>query len=241
MNIALDSANSNITRQQMVQEAQALREQNEKLQQQLEGTFNERQSKEATNIDLEKNIELERNKVNKIIESMDQSDQDKFHRLDELAQKLNENNSRMHEEINVMNNKKSNLETITKNSSDRNEAVRMLLKLNELERKLIAAKDEERNRLTPAQEREKLIAEVRENKQALTGMQHQIKLAEDSLAEKRELLQQIDDDIDEGNSDRYAKYKELKHRDEMMTKFMDGFKDSLANESKSKSDGSLVT
>lgn len=225
----------------MVQEAQALREQNEKLQQQLEGTFNERQSKEATNIDLEKNIELERNKVNKIIESMDQSDQDKFHRLDELAQKLNENNSRMHEEINVMNNKKSNLETITKNSSDRNEAVRMLLKLNELERKLIAAKDEERNRLTPAQEREKLIAEVRENKQALTGMQHQIKLAEDSLAEKRELLQQIDDDIDEGNSDRYAKYKELKHRDEMMTKFMDGFKDSLANESKSKSDGSLVT
>lgn len=234
MNIALDSANSNISHHQMVQEAQALREQNESLQQQLESTFRERQAKEASNADLERNIELERNKINKIIESMDESDQEKFHRLDELALKLNGDNNRMHEEINVMNNKKSNFETIVKTSADRSEAVRMLLKANELERKLIAAKDEEKNRLTPAQEREKLISEVRENKQALSGIQHQIKLAEDSLSEKRDLLQQIDDDIDEGNSDRYAKYKELKHRDETMTKFMDAFKDSLAAETTSK-------
>lgn len=234
MNIAIDSANSNIDRQQMVHEAKLLREQNEKLQHQLEGTFNDRQSKDVINVDLERSIELERNKIKKIIELMDKSEQEKFHRLDELAQELNDNNNRMHEEIHVTNNKRSMLETIVKNSPDRIEAVRMLLMLNELERKLVSAKYEEKNRLTPAQEREKLIADVRENKQALTGMQHQIKLAEDQLTEKRELLQQIDDDIDEGNSDRYAKYKELKHRDEMITKFMDGFKESLATENKSK-------
>lgn len=236
MNIALDSANSNIDRQQMVQEAQSLREQNEKFQQQLEGTFNDRQSKDVINVDLERSIELERNKIKKIFEIMDKSEQEKFHRLDELAQKLNDTNNQMHEEINVISHKKSMMENIVKNSADRNEAVRIHLKLNKLERKLISAKDEEKNRLTPAQEREKLIADVRENKQALTGIQHQIKLAEDQLTEKRELLQQIDDDIDEGNSDRYAKYKELKHRDEMITKFMDGFKNSLAAETKSKRD-----
>lgn len=233
MNIALDSANSNITRQQMIQETTALREQNEKLQLQLESTFSERQTKEAINSKLEKEIESERNKINKIIESMSIDDQEKYHQLDQLAEKLGDENIKMHEEINSMINKKSNLETIIKSSSERTEAVRMLSKLNEIETKLIAAKEEKQNRLTPAQEREKLISEVRENKQALTSIQHQIKLAEDTLTEKRELLQQIDDDIDEGNSERYAKYKELKHRDETMTKFMDNFKESIAAEAKS--------
>ncbi|XP_031631597.1 putative leucine-rich repeat-containing protein DDB_G0290503 isoform X2 [Contarinia nasturtii] len=230
MNIALDSANSNITRQQMNQETTVLRERNEEFQQQLEKTFNEKQAKEAINEKLEKEIELERNKINKVIEAMSEPDQEKYRKLDALAQQLSEQNNAMHEEINMMINKRDNLETIAKSSNERAEAVRLLLKLNELEMKLMQLKEEEQRRLTPAQEREKLIGEVRENKQALNGIQHQIKLAEDALHEKRELLQQIDDDLDEGNSERYAKYKELKHRDETMSKFMDNFKENLQAE-----------
>lgn len=234
MNIALDSANSNITRQQMNQETTVLRERNEVLQQQLEKAFNEKQAKEAINVKLEKEIELERNKINKVIESMNEADQEKYRKLDALAQKLGDQNSKMHEEINGMVNKRTNLETIAKSSAERAEAVRLLLKLNELEMKLMTSKEEEQNRLTPAQEREKLINEVRENKQALTSIQHQIKLAEDTLNEKREVLRQIEDDLDEGNSERYAKYKELKHRDETMSKFMDSFKENLQAETNSK-------
>lgn len=230
MNIALDSANSNITRQQMNQETTVLRERNEELQLQLEKAFGEKQSKEAVNQQLEKEIEVERNKINKVIESMNESDQQKYRQLDEMAQKLGDANNKMHEEINMMINKKTNLETIAKSSPERAEAVRLLLKLNELEMKLMASKEEEQNRLTPAQEREKLISEVKENKQALTSIQHQLKLAEETLAEKRELLRQIEDDLDEGNSERYAKYKELKHRDETMSKFMDSFKESMQAE-----------
>lgn len=233
MNIALDSANSNITRQQMNQETVVLRERNEMLQQQLEKAFSEKQAKEAVNEKLEKEIELERNKINKVIDSMSVSDQEKYRKLDELAQKLGDQNSQMHEEINSMINKKTNLETIAKSSAERAEAVRLLLKLNELEMKLMASKEEEQNRLTPAQEREKLISEVRENKQALTSIQHQIKIAEDTLNEKRELMRQIEDDLYEGNSERYAKYKELKHRDETMSKFMDNFKEHLQAETNS--------
>lgn len=233
MNIALDSANSNISRQQMNQETTVLRERNEELQQKLEKVFNERQSNEAINEKLESEINVERNKINRVIESMTEADQQKYHELDDKVRKLGEANSKMHEEINMMINKKTNLETIVKNSAERAEAIRLLLKLNELEMKLMASKEEEQNRLTPAQEREKLINEVRENKQALTSIQHQIKLAEDTLNEKRELLRQIDDDLDEGNSERYAKYKELKLRDATMTAFMDTFKDSLQAEKNS--------
>lgn len=123
MNIALDSANSNITRQQMNQETTVLRERNEELQQQLEKTFNEKQAKEALNEKLEKEIELERNKINKVIESMSETDQEKYRKLDALAQKLGEKNNAMHEEINMMINKKTNLETIAKSSNERTEAV----------------------------------------------------------------------------------------------------------------------
>lgn len=234
MNIALDSANSNISRQQMNQETTVLRERNEDLQQKLEKAFNERQANEAINEKLEAEINVERNKINRVIESMSEADQQKYHELDEKVRQLGDANSKMHEEINMMINKKTNFETIVKNSAERAEAIRLLLKLNELEMKLMVSKEEEQNRLTPAQEREKLINEVRENKQALTSIQHQIKLAEDTLNEKRELLRQIDDDLDEGNSERYAKYKELKLRDATMTQFMDTFKDSLQAEKNSK-------
>lgn len=234
MNIALDSANSNITRQQMIQEATVLRERNEEMQQHLEQTFSERQTKEALNEKLEKEIKSEHNKINKVIESMSEADQQKYHELHDQVRTLDDINSKMHDEINLMMNKKTNLDTIIKNSAERSDAVRLLLKLNESEMKLIASKEEEQNRLTPTQEREKLINEVRENKQALNSIQHQIKLGEDALNEKREILRQIDDDLDEGNSERYAKYKELKVRDETMTKFMDTYKDSMQNERESK-------
>lgn len=218
----------------MNQETSALRERNEELQQQLEKAFSERQLKDGVNEKLEKEINLERNKINKVIESMGETDQQKYHKLDEQALKFGDANNKMHEEINMMMNKRTNLETIIKGSTERAEAVRLLLKLNELEMKLIASKEEEQNRLTPAQEREKLIHEVKENKQALTSIQRQIKLADDTLNEKRELVRQIDDDLDEGYSERYAKYKELKVRDETMTKFMDNFKESLQDEMNSK-------
>lgn len=233
MNITLDAANSNVSRQQMQQETVALRERNESLQSQLETVFGERQAKETINATLEKEIEAERNKINKVIEAMPDTEQTKYHQLEQLAQKLGNENNKMHEQINEMMNQKTNLETMVRSTNERNEAVRLMTKLNELQLKLDAAKEEEQNRLTPAQEREKLIADVRENKQALNSIQHQIKIAEDTLSEKRELLQQIEDDLDEGGSERHAKYKELRVRDETMTTFMETFKDKMEEEKKS--------
>lgn len=233
MNIALDSANSNVSRQHMQQETFGLRERNEQLQARLEKTFTERQAKEVKNKELEAEIEQERNKISGIIESMSESDQAKYRQYDESTQKYIAETSKNHEQIAALLNQKSSLETVIQNSSDRMEMVRLMLVLNELETKLERTKDDERKRLTPAQEREKLINDVRENKQALTSIQHQIKFAEDALNEKKELLQQIEDDLEEGNVERYAKYKELKRRDEAMTEFMETFKVKFEDEKRS--------
>lgn len=227
MNIALDSANSNISRQQMHNETNALREQNENLQQKLETVFRERQAKESENLKIQSQIDDERKKINNVIEKMPETEQMKYNQLDQLVNKLNDENNKMHETINEMLNKKKNFETMIQNSIERSEAIRLVTKLNELEMRLMNAKDDEQNRLSPEQQREKLINEVRENKQALTSIQHQIKIAEDTLLEKREILQQINEDLDDENSDRHAKYKELRSRDAVMSEFMDTFKERL--------------
>lgn len=232
MNIALDSANSNISRQQMHNETNALREQNDKLQKQLETVFRERQNKENENTIIESQIGDERKKIINVIEKMPETEQMKYNHMENLVNKLNEENNKMHEQINEMINQKKNLETMIRTSIDRTEAVRLMTKLNELEMKLMNAKEDEQNRLSPEQQREKLINEVRENKQALTSIQHQIKIAEDTLTEKREILQQINQDLDDEHSDRHAKYKELRSRDTVMTEFMDTFKERLDKQKK---------
>lgn len=236
MNIALDSANSNVSRQQMHNETNVLREQNESLQLRLESVFRERQSKEAANAAIERQIEEERSKVAKVIEQMTDAEQAKYGQLEQLVQRLGDQNSQMHEQINEMMVQKTNLETMVRGSVDRGEAARLMIKLGELELRLLTAKEEELSRLTPEQQREKLISEVRENKQALTSIQHQIKIAEDTLLEKREVLQQINDDLDDDNSDRHAKYKELRARDAVMTEFMDQFKHRIEGQHKGTSD-----
>lgn len=234
MNIALDAANSNVSRQQMQQEALALRERNEHLQVSLESTFTDRQTKQAKNTLLEAEIEQERNKVSEIINAMNVDDQMKYWQLEESAKKFTAGTGEYHEQIAALLNQKASMETVVQNSSERMEMVRLMTILHEQEEKLDKLRDDERRRLTPAQEREKLINEVRENKQALTSIQHQIKFAEVALNENRELLQQIENDLEEDSLERYAKYKELKRRDETMSAFMETFKDKFDAMRKSK-------
>lgn len=233
MNIALDAANSNVSRQQMQQEALALRERNERLQVSLEATFTDRQTKEAQNKQLEAEIEQERNKISEIINAMSADDQLKYRQLEESIKKYTDETDKYHGQIAALLSQKASMQTVVQSSADRVEMVRLLTILNEQQQKLDKLKEEERRRLTPAQEREKLINEVRENKQSLTSIQRQIKLSEDALKEKKELLQQIENDLDEGSLERYAKYKELKRRDETMSVFMDTFKEKFDAEKKS--------
>lgn len=233
MNIVLDASNSNVSRQQMQNETSALRERNEELQARLEETFTERQTKETKNKQLESEVEQERNKISEISKSMSDNDQIQYRSLEQSVQRYTHETNKFHERIEALNSQKSSMETVIQNSMDRVELVRLLSILNDQEHKLEKLKSDEQKRLTPTQEREKLISEVRENKLALTSIQHQIKFAEDALKEKKEFLQQIEDDLEEGSVERYAKYKELKRRDETMTIFMETFKEKYEDEKRS--------
>lgn len=233
MNIVLDSHSTGLTRQQIQQETVAIRERNENVQLQLENLFSERQIKEEQNKKLEKDIVDEKNKLNEMIYALSETDQKRYHTLQIQLETLRNENTKIHDEIETVLKQKDRLESMIITSQSRLEAARLLGKLNESVAKRNALREEEANRLSPAQEREKLIAEVRANNQALQQISRQMKLIDDQLIEKREQLQQIEQDLDEGASDRHAKYKELKRRDETMNAFMETFSHDMITEKQS--------
>ncbi|ETN65728.1 coiled-coil domain containing 2 [Anopheles darlingi] len=227
MNLSLDNFSSGMTRQHLLNETAALRERNEHVQEQLELIFKQRQLKDSENRDLEKETEKEKNKVNEMINSLPDDGQRKYRELQALSESLRKQNTLYHSQISEIEKQKERLTTLIMNSQTRSDAHRLKSKLKELVSKRNAMRDEENNRLSPAQEREKLINEVRSNNQSLASIGKQQKIIEDQLNEKKEMLQQVEQDLEEGNSERHIKYKELKKRDEVMSTFMDSFKRNM--------------
>jgi intraflagellar transport protein 74 len=235
MNLALESSSTGATRQQLQNQTLVFREKNELMQSQLEQIFKERQNKEMQSGQLETAIANEKAKMNEMIYALSADEQNRYREHQLMCERLKTENGEIHARIEAAIKQKEKLSSAVINSQARLEAVKLHSKLREITAKRNQLKDEETNRLTPAQEREKLINEVRLNNQAISSMGKQMKIAGEQLAERREHLSQVEQDLDEGSSDRHTKYKELKKRDEMMTSFMETFQAQMTQERQSKS------
>ena len=240
MNLALDGFSSGQSRQLMQNEALAYRERNETVQNQLEKLFLERQAKDAANNGLELEIERERNKLTEMVQNLSPDDQVKYRELRDLSEQLRARNIELQNKIAAASKQKERMNGILSTSQVRVDAVKLSLMQQELLEKKNHYVEEQKNKLSPAQEREKLISEVRTNNQAMSSLNRQIKILEDQLVEKKEILSNIEQDLEEGNSERHMKYKELKKRDETMSAFLETFSQQMAAEKQSRSrDGML--
>lgn len=225
LNLALSGA----SRQQLQNETIAFREKNEALQNQLEQTFKDVKNKEMQNTHLEEMIASEKNKANELIHSLSLDDQNKYREYQIICENLKSENVLIYEKIEQEMKRKEKL-SLSLNSQSRLEAVKLQSKLREMLAKHKQLKEEEINKLSPAQEREKLISEVRVNNQSISGLNKQIKSISEQLSEKKSELAQIETDLQEGSSERFVKYKELKKRDEMMENFQLSFHDQMKKE-----------
>lgn len=232
--MALNSNLSGASRQQLHNETLAFREKNESIQDQLEKTFKDRQSKEMQNRHLEEAIETEKRKMNEMIFSLSVEDQNKYRELQRICENLKEENVAIYGKIEEVMKQKEKLSSIVMSSQSRSEAVKLQSKLREMMAKRNQLKEEESNRLSPAQEREKLISEVRINNQSINAINKQLKIISDQLEEKRQEFAQLEQDLEEGSSERFTKFKELKKRDEMMESFQQTFSDQMRREKQSK-------
>jgi intraflagellar transport protein 74 len=234
MNLALDSSSTGITRQQIQNETIAFREQNELLQNQLEQIFKERQKIEQQNQQLDAAIVDEKAKMNEMIYSLSPEQQQRYHEFHLLSENLKSQNAEIHEKIESLIKQKEKLSSSIISSQARLEAVKLQSKLREIITKRNQLREEETNRLSPSQEREKLINDVKMNNQAISSINKQMKTLSEQLKEKREQLSQIEQDLDEGSTEKLMKYRELRKRDEMMTNFMETFPIQLTKEKQSK-------
>lgn len=218
----------------MQNETTAFRERNESMQTNLEKLFLERHSKDAQNNALELEIERERNKLSEMVNNLSVDDQAKYRELRDLSEQLKIRNIELQNQIAAASKQKERLNGILSTSQIRVDAVQLSLLHQELSEKRTAYVEEQQNKLSPSQEREKLISEVRTNNQALTSLNRQIKILEDQLAEKKEALGHVEQDLEEGNSERHMKYKELRKRDEAMSSFLDTFPQQMSAEKTSR-------
>lgn len=230
MNLAL---NSNLSGASRHNETMVFREKNELLQNQLEIFFKDVKSKETQNNQLKEMIISEKNKANDLIRSLTLDDQNKYREYQIICDNLKSENAVIYVKIEEEMKRKEKFNTLVVNSQSRLEAVKLQLKIRETLTKRNQMRDEENNKLSPAQEREKLISEVRVNNQSISGLNKQIKTFSEQLNERKLELAQIDKDLEEGSSERFVKYKELKKRDEMMENFQHSFQDQMKKEKQS--------
>lgn len=185
------------------------------------------------NQQLEAAISNEKAKMNEMIYSLSPEEQNRYREHQLMCENLKSENAEIHANIEAAIKQKEKLSSSVINSQARLEAVKLHSKLREINAKRNQLKDEATKMLTPAQEREKLINEVRLNNQAISSINKQMKIMSDQLQEKKDFLQQVEQDLEEGSSERHIKYKELKKRDEMMTNFMETFQLQMAKEKQS--------
>lgn len=116
MNLSMDSTSSGMNRQQIQNEVIVLREKNDNLQNQLEQVFKERQNKELQNKSLEDSIENEKEKINELVYSLNQSDQNRYKEYQLVSEKLRQDNAEIHFKIDELAKQKEKLSLSVINS-----------------------------------------------------------------------------------------------------------------------------
>ncbi|GBP68084.1 Intraflagellar transport protein 74 homolog [Eumeta japonica] len=111
------------------------------------------------------------------------------------------------------------------------------LQLLELHRRLASTeekrnslKNEIDNKLQPEEEKEKLLQQVREDNAAIASLDSNAANLKEQIKKIQELIEQAEQDLEEGNSERHQKYRELKKREETMETFMATYEENFAKE-----------
>ena len=136
----------------------------------------------------------------------------------------------MNQELDLYNSKKNSLEDELSVSALKREAVVLYEQLAEAENKRDKLLEEEKQRGTPAQERERLLAAVKDDNAEISIMERHISEAGERIRQLGEEREQLDQDLEENMSERNQKYRELKKREETMDQFLSSFDSNKAEE-----------
>ncbi|KAL0901244.1 hypothetical protein ABMA27_006536 [Loxostege sticticalis] len=229
-NTAIRIANGEATKQSVEEQTKELEANNKKLQEEVEQVFLEKQRKENQLRQLREQMDKEQSTISKILAEMTQEQKEQYNELEATAAALREEVEQARAQLDHLNREK---EEFSKEISGSQIKVHLL----ELNRRLVTAeekrdnlKNEMNNRLDPQEEREKLLLQVREDNAAITSLDSNSANLKEQIKKVQELIEQAEQDLEEGNSERHQKYRELKKREETMDAFMSTYDENLKKE-----------
>ncbi|XP_012272286.1 intraflagellar transport protein 74 homolog [Orussus abietinus] len=222
-NIVVDKMSMDIDKEVVERDTRELRQLNDRTSSEIERMFEHRQQKEQELRNLEKSIELERRNTERIVESMEQGIRDKYDGLIKEKTRLQGAVDKIQQELDELSKQKSTMEEQIALSQVKQEAVKLHVKILETEEKVEKLRAEERNKLTPEEEREHLLSKVKQDNTDIAAAERQIADAKKRTVELEQELEQLETELEESQSEKQIKYKELRKREEVMEQFMSTF------------------
>ncbi len=161
-------------------------------------------------------LDQERHMADNLVSAMQPSLRDRYLELKNQNMEYQGALEKMNQELDSLNSRKAMLEDEVAMSALKKEALTLYDSLRELERKRDELIDEEKNRGTPAQERERLLLQVKEDNAEIATMESQIAEMQDQISRLSDESTHLEQDLEENQSDRNVKYRDLRKREETM-------------------------
>ena len=229
-NLLVDKLNTDTERAEVEAECQELKAENDVASQEVEALWAEKQLRESQIQQLEVELEQERHMADSLVGAMKPDLRDRFLQLKAANVEYTRAMEEMNQELDVLTSTRASLEDEMAVSAVKREAVGLYEQLAAAEARREELAAEVRERGTPQQERERLLAQVKEDNEEISMMERQISEAQEKARALGDTREQLDQDLEENQSERNQKYRELKKREETMDQFLQAFDDTKESE-----------
>ncbi|XP_047545079.1 intraflagellar transport protein 74 homolog [Vanessa atalanta] len=229
-NTAIRIANGEATKYSVEEQTKELEINNKKLQEEVEQVFLEKQRKENQLRQLREQLDKEQSTISKLLSDMTTEQKSQYNELEATAAGLREEVEQARIQIDHLNREKEEFTKEITGSQIKMNLLELHRRLGAAEEKRDNIKNEINNRLDPQEEREKLLLQVREDNAAIASLDSNAANLKDQIRKVQELIEQAEQDLEEGNSERHQKYRELKKREETMDVFMSTYEENVKKE-----------
>lgn len=233
-NMLVDKLNTNTEMEEVMNDYKVLKAQNDRETQSMDIIFTERQAKEKQIRGVEEEIEQKMQAADCIIKNMPPEQQLKYMEMKTTNEKLLQELDTLQQQLDSLNMKKESMESEIAHSQVKQDAVLLYEKLDGLESHRDQMIEEDKNMLSPKEERERLLKQVKEDNQEIASMDRQLSDIREKIHHFSEDIRQLDMDLEEHQGEMNQKYKELKKREENMDTFIETFDETKNQELKRK-------
>lgn len=221
INTLMDKLNTNSSLEDIVAEANTLARHNDHQSRAIETLFSERQGLEKEIKNLEAEIAQEKQAAEGLITQMDPAIQKKFFDLKEVSTQLEKELEQRQTELEAVSAKMKTLEEEVASSEIKQEAVQLHKQLAEA----LKTRDQwrEKDKETPQEEKARLLQQVKKDNEEITSMEKMTAELQDKIHAVQDDIQRINTCIEEHESERSTKYRELRRKEQIFKEYLDDF------------------